>query len=71
MLIHLVIIHMKILFLHILKKQNFWTSIHSSDTRPKLHTVMLGWKQWVDKFNAPSEADVKLTAILCLQTDQC
>lgn len=53
---------MKILFGYILSKQNILDT-HSSDipiyVLVHVH-IVLEWKQWVNKFNAPSEADVKI-----------
>lgn len=73
MLMQIMHILMKILFGYILSKRNIMDT-HSSDipiyVLVHVH-IVLEWKQWVNKFNAPSEADVKLTAIPCLQTDQC
>lgn len=53
---------MKILFGYILSKRNILDT-HLSDipiyVLVHVH-IVLEWKQWVNKFNAPSEADVKI-----------
>lgn len=52
---------MKILFGYILSKRNILDT-HLSDIPiyVLVHVrIVLEWKQWVNKFNAPSEADVK------------
>lgn len=53
---------MKILFGYILSKRNILDT-HLSDipiyVLVHIH-IVLEWKQWVNKFNAPSEADVKI-----------